>query len=258
MDRAALTLYDLEKKIFKEVCNLGCETLKNMLELIDGKLMLERDRAIYRHKGNRQTTLKTLMGEVEYERAIYEVKDENGVNSYVFLLDEALGFDKIGFVSELLLEIITKATAEMPYRKAAEAVGEMTGQTISHTGAWNITQAVGERLDKYEEAAAQRAKVNKGRGQTEVELLFEEQDGIWLNLQGKDREKLGKITEMKVAIAYTGARKTGEKRYNLVGKVACANFEGIDKFFPRKEGVIADEYAVDEIKVRILNGDGAN
>ena len=39
--------------------------------------------------------------------------------------------------------------------------------------------------------------------------------------------------------------------------MACANFEGIDGFVRRKEGVIASYYNVDEIQHRIVNGDGA-
>ena len=248
----------LEKEIYKKCCEAGREMIKSMLERLDDKLMQERDRTVYRHKGKRKTTLKTIMGEVEYERAIYAVKGEDGTKRHVFLLDELLGFEKIGFMSELLTEIITKASCEMPYRKAAETIGEMTGQTISHTGVWNVTQAAGQKVDEKERHAAKLAKVNKGVGREEAKLLFEEQDGIWLNLQGKDREKIGKSTEMKIAIAYTGAKKTGKDRYNLVGKVACANFENSSKFYDRKEGVIAETYNIDEIEMRILNGDGAN
>ena len=49
---------------------------------------------------------------------------------------------------------------------------------------------------------------------------------------------------MKLAIAYDG-KKTGTNRYELTNKVACASFER-DKFYRRKEGVIAAHYNVDE------------
>lgn len=121
-----------------------------------------------------------------------------------------------------------------------------------------MVQGLGVKLDEKERHAAKMAKNNEGIGKEETKLLFEEQDGIYLNLQGADRKKLGKSAEMKIAIAYTGAKKTGKNRYNLSGKVACANFEGIDRFYDRKEGVIAETYNVDEIELRVLNGDGAN
>lgn len=88
-------------------------------------------------------------------------------------------------------------------------------------------------------------------------MLFEEQDGVWLHLQGASRKQYGSSHEMKVAIAYDGARKMSKGRYELTGKVACANFESVSKFVCRKEGKIAETYRMDEIKTRILNGDGA-
>jgi hypothetical protein len=258
LTKTEIDINTLETEIYRYCCELGREILKTIITRLDNKLMLERDRGEYRHKGNRGTVLKTIMGEVEYERTIYEHKGENGTKNYVYLLDEALGFNTIGFVSDMLAERIAETSCEMSYRETAQAVSKLTGQMISHTGAWNVVQALGEKLDKKECRAAALAKAHHGEGTNETKLLFEEQDGVYLNLQGKDRKKVGNSAEMKVAIAYTGAKKTGKKRYNLIGKVACANFEGIDSFFSRKEGVIAETYNVDEIDKRVVNGDGAN
>jgi len=212
-----LDINTLEREIYRQICLLGCEMLKTALTRLDDALMVERDRSVYRHKGKRGTVLKTIMGEVEYERAMYECHDDEGHRRYVYLLDRELGFDTVGFVSGVLAEKITETSCELSYREAAA-----------------------------------RAKNNAGIGTTETKLLFEEQDGVWLNLQGKDRETRGSAAEMKIAIAYTGTVKTGEKRYSLSGKVACANFEGIENFFDRKEGVIAETYDVDEIETRIF------
>ena len=253
-----ININSLEKEIYRQICALGCEMLKTALSRLDDKLMRERDRNVYRHKGRRGTVLKTMMGEVEYKRAMYECRNEDGRHEYVYLLDQEMGFDTVGFVSGLLAEKITEASCELSYREAARTVSELTGQRISHSGAWNVVQTVGAKLDEKERESARRARNNEGAGAVDTKLLFEEQDGIWLNLQGKDRKELGKNAEMKITIAYTGAVKTGGNRYNLAGKVACANFEGIDSFFDRKEGIIAEMYDMDEIETRILNGDGAN
>lgn len=249
---------NLEREIFKKCCQKGCELLSRMLEEWDVQLMLERDRTGYRHKGKRKTVIKTIMGEVSYERAVYERKNEDGLKSFVYLLDEALGLDRTGFISGMLAERIAVASCDMSYRNAAKSVGEMTGQTVSHTGAWNVVQAIGERIDDKEQQEADLASQNCGSGKREAKLLFEEQDGIWLKMQGKDRKKLGVSYEMKLAIAYDGAKKTGKNRFELTNKIACANFEGIDSFCRRKEGVIAANYNVDEVEMRVLNGDGAN
>ena len=42
---------DLEKKVFKFVCFFGCLIIKLMLEVYDRKLMENRDKKKYRHKG---------------------------------------------------------------------------------------------------------------------------------------------------------------------------------------------------------------
>ena len=85
-----ITFKELEKNIFKNICRLGQDYTREFLEQYDQILMKERDRARYRHKGYRKTSVKTVYGEVEYRRAVYEETDEDGIRHFVFLLDEAL------------------------------------------------------------------------------------------------------------------------------------------------------------------------
>lgn len=68
---------DLEKKIFKFVCNFGCLILKLILESYDRKIMKARDKKKYWHKGLRKNSIKTVMGEVEYQRAMYEMEEKH-------------------------------------------------------------------------------------------------------------------------------------------------------------------------------------
>jgi len=248
----------LEEMIFKAVCAAGCGMLREILEKMDEQLEQDRDRTLYRHKGRRKTAIKTLMGTVEYSRAVYAVKDGAAGQKHIYLLDKKIQRETFGLVSEALAENIVGSCCEMPYRKASAAVSGMTGQPISHTGAWRIVQAVGAHIGRKEDAAGAAAKQGQGSGRHESKVLFEEQDGVWLKLQGNDRKRYGGSKEMKLAIAYDGAKKRGKKRYELQNKVACANFEEAEAFFTRKEGVIADYYAVDEIETRILGGDGAS
>jgi hypothetical protein len=120
-----------------------------------------------------------------------------------------------------------------------------------------VVQSVGKQLDHAEEQSAKRAKSGKSGGTLEAKLLFEEQDGIHLKLQGKSRKKHGASAEMKLCIAYDGATQVGKGRYELTNKVACASFETVGKFRRRKEGQIAAVYNTDEIEMRVLGGDGA-
>lgn len=252
----AVDFNEIERHVQKMCNELGCELQKTALEDWDVELAASRDHAAYRHKGKRKTVIKTVLGEVEYERAAYETRSAEGIKSYVYLLDEAMGKSGSGYMSGVLSEQIIQASCESSYRSAARAVSDMTGQTISHTAAWNVVQTVGERLDVQEHREAALAADSKGTGTLEAKLLFEEADGIWLYLQSKSRKSHGRMREMKMSIAYDGAKKTGRKRYELTNKVACANFEAAGQFVKRKEGVIAGAYNVDEIEMRFLNGDG--
>ena len=63
----------LERKIYEYGCSVACDFLKDCFQKLDTMLMKSRDKAIYRHKGHRKTCIKTLMGEVEFSRAVYEV-----------------------------------------------------------------------------------------------------------------------------------------------------------------------------------------
>ena len=67
-------------------------------------------------------------------------------------------------------------------------------------GVWNVTQEMGKRVIVQEKGAAERAKRFEGTGEIETKVLFEEQDGIYLPLQGKSRKRQGSHAEMKVGL----------------------------------------------------------
>ena len=258
LDEMDLSFNRLEKEIYAYGCQIACEMLKNILEELDKKLAEERDKSKYRHKGTRKTTVKTLMGEVEFSRVIYKCIDDKGNKTFIYLLDQLLGFDMIGLISTNLAEKIVENASITSYRNAADNVTELSGQSISHGGVWNIVQALGQKVKEDEAELAKAAEKKRLCGEKEVTVLFEEADGVYINIQGKDRPKSGKKLEMKVAVAYEGWKEVSKNRFELVNKVACAGFEDISKFYKIKEAMIAKEYNVDEIQMRILNGDGAS
>jgi hypothetical protein len=133
----------LEEEVYKMCCKLGREILQNVLEGWDKEIQEKRDREEYRHKGHKKTTIKTIMGEVEYTRALYKCKQEDGISNYVYLLDATLGIEGSGRMSALLSEQILVACCDSSYRNGARSVSELTGQTVSHTAAWNVVQKMG-------------------------------------------------------------------------------------------------------------------
>ena len=253
-----VTFKELEKNIFKWICQIGQDFTKEFLERYDQQLMKERDKSYYRHKGLRQTTIKTVYGEVTYQRAIYEAHNEDGSKRYVYLLDEMLELDQVGLISMNMAEMLVSGITEMSYRQCAQKVSDMTGQTISAMGVWNVIQALGEKVCAEEKELVEAHKAGKIQGQKEVPVLFEEADGVYINLQGKDRKNSRQNkAEIKVGIAYDGWKKTGKDRYELPNKVVVAGFAKAKEFHEYREAAIAEKFNLDEVTQRILNADGA-
>lgn len=253
-----ISFKEFEKKIFQFVCGLGQEIAKTMLENYDDHLAKTRDKKAYRDKGKRTTTVKTLFGEVTYERRVYQTKTDKGETAYVYLLDSEMKMEKIGLISTNLAEQILQTVTETPYRSTAEIITNTCGQSISHGGVWGMVQKLGEKISKEEEHAVKEMNADQAKGTKEISVLFEEMDGVWLNMQGEAHEK-AKKHEMKVFTMYEGwADEPTSKRSKLVGKTVMAGMENSKEFHEKREALIENKYNVDEIQQRILNGDGGS
>lgn len=268
---------ELEKKIYSLVCELGCNILKDILENQDKKLMENRDKKIYRHKGYKVNCIKTLMGEVEYKRAIYLV--ENGKQKqHIFLLDEQTNINTIGKISYNMAEKMLKTVVEtISYRKGANEIQNLTNETISHEGLRDLIYKIGEEIEKQEKELMKLYKQDKlYEGTREIPALFEEADGIWVNLQGKDRQEqiekykqkcekqnkeyvpLNSVkSELKLHVMYEGYEKNS-KRHNLVNKEYIAGFMTPKTLEKIRNAKVYQKYNTKSIKLRVLNGDGAN
>ena len=267
---------NLEKKIFKFVCNFGCLIIKLILESYDRKIMKARDTKKYRHKGLRKNTIKTVMGEVEYVRAMYEVEEE-GIKKRVYLLDEKLHINTEGKASENLVEkIVETVPITDSYRKAETVLKETTNATLSFEWIRNIVVKIGDKITKKEKE--ERKMLDKGQlvaGLKEIIALFEEADGLWINLQGKDRkERLEKNkkkcekenkefnpkqkikTELKLHVMYEGWKKD-DKRHPLINKQYIAGMMKPKEIKKLRDARVYQQYDVEKIKLRVVNGDGA-
>ena len=242
---------ELIEKVFTSAMEFGRTVVKEHLEALDEKLMVSRDTKKYRHKGSRQTAVKTKLGTIEYSRRIYFDKEEN---KHIFLLDEVLNPQNIGLFDETICKRIEEMICNQSFRETARSISENTGLNITHQSVWNIVQELGSS----EIENSKKTPSNKGK--IESAILYEEADGDWLKLQGKDRKKYGASKEMKIGIAYDGElhvkQKNGETRCELDNKVAYASFESARDFRKHMENVVVSAYNVDEIELRVKNGDG--
>ena len=225
-----------------------------MLEGYDAELAEGRDKKMYRDKGRRNTTIKTVYREVACSRKVYQTRLPDGKKEYIYLLDEAMHMDKIGMITTNLAEKIAMTVTETPYRVAAETISSTCGQSISHGGVWNLVQKLGERISEEEPHAVKQMEAGQARGKEMLPVLFEEMDGVWLSMQDKRHKKMKK-QEMKVFTMYEGwdAKSKGHSR--LINKTMLAGMEKSDEFHAKREAMIENKYAVDEIGQRILNGD---
>lgn len=253
LNENGLTFKDFEVKTFEMICKLGQEYTRDFLERYDTYLMENRDKDAYRNKGKRKTTVKTVYGEVEYERRIYQVTREDGLTEFVFLLDEQLEISGVGLISMNMAEQMVSNITEMSYRETAEKITEMTGQSISAMGVWNVIQNLGDKVCEEEQELVKAHKAGQVKGEKEAPVLFEETDGVYVRLQREKQEK----GEIKVGIAYDGWKKTGKDRYALDGKVVVAGFSKSKEFQEYREATIAQTYNLDETDIRIMNADGA-
>lgn len=125
--------------------------MKNILESYDDILSKEKDASKYRNKGKRKTSIKTVYGEVEYERRVYQTRLADGTKAYVYLLDRYRGMEKIGLISTNLAEKNANSVTELPYRESAEILSSSTGKVISAGGVWLSMQGKGhKRIGKKE------------------------------------------------------------------------------------------------------------
>lgn len=189
--------------------------------------MQEQDKDRYRHKGSHQTTVKTVYGEAVYGRTVYETMEGDGYRHYVYLLDEALHLDNVMLISTNIAERLVKGITELLYRECAAKASGMTGQTVSVMGVWNVIQKLGEKVCEEERQFVEEHKKGHIHGTKEAPLLFEEADGVYVKMQGKDRKSGGHgKAEVKVGMACDGWRKAGKGRYELPDKAVAAGFAG--------------------------------
>ena len=96
----------------------GRQLLSKAIEAADQKLAEQRDKSMYRDKGYRRTVLKTVMGEVEYQRHVYVVTDtQKGASAAIYLLDRHMGLDTVGLFSDTVCKMAVEAACAVSYRR---------------------------------------------------------------------------------------------------------------------------------------------
>lgn len=82
VDKDALTFKDIEREIFRYVCQIAVDITREFLTAYDRKLMEERDRSGYRHKGYKEDHIRCVYGDVAYERDLYTPAGERPAKAH--------------------------------------------------------------------------------------------------------------------------------------------------------------------------------
>lgn len=252
-----LDIEKLEKDIYSYVCNLGCDIFKNVIHAFDASLLHNRDKEQYDINGKRTTTLKTIMGDVEYQRRIYrDNKAKETDKKYIYLLDNQLKLNNelIGNISPHLTNEIVESISNISYRKVASDIErKFPNISISHQGVWNVVQQHCEYMKHQEDICINNTFKDYTEPKKRVDVLFQEVDGLWVNIQGQKSKK-----ELKLGVIYEGWKKRDKKgkEYETINKTAYSCF-GINRFWQLNDMIIDSKYDIDNIKINVLNGDGA-
>jgi len=91
-----INFHYLEKIVWDLTRKIGQELLEELLQIIDDRLMAERERGILSNQGKRLRYITTLLGDTFYKRLYWERPGK-----WKYLLDEKLGIKKNQRVSEL-------------------------------------------------------------------------------------------------------------------------------------------------------------
>ena len=259
-----------ESDLFDLMCRTACEIIKEQFAIRDNAIADARDKQRYRLIDcRRETTIKTLFGEITYVRRYYRDL-QNSV--YVFLLDEDLSiFSGFGLVSENLVERIIHEVTEKSFRKVADGISSFTGQQISAQGAWNVVQKYGNTIEQQEIRLTELEDSGSvgHLGKIATKVLFVEHDDVWIARQREKRRAPGTVAKgakmigkklgkrpMHVGSAYTGWEEGKGGRYNTVNKISYASFGKSSKFRMKFGTLLNHRYDMDGVEKRIINGDG--
>ena len=159
----------LEKAVYEAVLSLGRNIMRQCIEEADRTLARQRDRGMYRDKGYRPTTLKTVMGEVGYQRHVYLLSGAaEQPRATVYLLDRSMGLDTVGLFSDTVCMMAVEAACAVSHRTAAATLNDLNGVYLALQGKDRLEHGPSKEMKVsiaysgiYEDASGRRSLANK-------------------------------------------------------------------------------------------------
>ena len=203
----------LDENIYQGMQLIGKSLYEELVQAVDEGI---RDSVpeTWENTGREKRQTTTCLGTVQFRRRVYQ--DEAGRRRKP--LDEIIGCDKYSRYSLSVLQKGCYLASELAYREAADILGWLIGDYISHSAIGRMVRQVGRNYQAEEEAQRERlfeaGKDIRGGG-IPAKVLYGESDGVWISLQREAKRK----TEVRVGILYTGKKTVGVGRKALENKV---------------------------------------
>jgi hypothetical protein len=213
----------LEQHVAAEGRRGARELYREALRLLD---QVATDVTVGARQRVEERWIATTFGRIRIWR--YRVKGEAGS---FHPLDRALCLSQAE-ASAAFREAVCDLATRVPYRQVAEITARLTGEPLSHQGAWRILQHEGARV-RTEEGELVRSVFELGEAPAGVGLApaiaIVEADGTFVAAQGEE----GNRFEIKTGVFYTGKDRAGgrrHRRFKLLNKGCYATTADQDGF----------------------------
>lgn len=171
--------------------------------------------------------LRTLIGEVTYQRAYYRCR---ACGASACPLDAQLG-QSTREISPGVERALALLSAHLPFPKAEHVLAEVTAVRLSARQIETIAEALGaeaEQGQQQEEAAAAKQSLHEGRGPMRLapRTFIVEMDGVQLGLQD------GTWQEVKCGVVYELSQRVEIQsgRWQLLQRHRCASRGEVSEF----------------------------
>jgi hypothetical protein len=241
----------LDDSTYRGMQSAGKTLYQEILQEIDDGIR-EVVPETWKNSGREKRQMTTCMGTVHFKRRVY--KDEKG--KWRRPLDEIIGLEKHSRYSLSVLQKGSYLASELPYREAADVLGWLIGDYISHSSIGRMVREVGENYQAEEEAQREQLFEKAEElepGQIATKVLYGESDGAWISLQREKKQK----AEVRVGILYTDKKTVGVGRKALENKIVMTKIvKDSQEWQETMLKTAYQNYDLSKIDQMVVGGDG--
>jgi len=254
-----INFHYLERIIFDLSRKIGQELLEELLQIIDDRLMAERERGELSNQGKRLRYMTTLLGDITFSKRLY--RERSG--KWKYLLDEKIGIKK----NQRITELCEKAEGYLAfisgsYRNSEDLIQRFYGDSRSFESIRGGVIRQGKKILKEEIDK----ELIKPLRQTDDELTKEADGGIIylevdrtdIHLQHEEKTR----GELKLGIISKGKErryKTGKgEAKRLQDKFTYAGITPGDEFMSNLAILGEKRFKLSQAELVLIGGDGAS